>query len=193
MADVGTGADTRDVERGPDAPVSGTGPSKRGRRRPSRWAVAVTTLATLLVALLVATAVLVAHNQEVNRRPEQRQAALDVARHVAGEIISITGANAREKIAGLSRMSTGPFHDQLTRNTAAFEAALQSAQVMSGGTVAAAGIETIDSVTASALVVITGTVPNSGVPQGQQTSFRLSLQLRHEGDQWLVSAAEVVL
>jgi Mce-associated membrane protein len=189
MADAG--ADTRDVETGSDA-SSGTGPSTRGRRRPSRWAVAVATLAVLLVAMPVGTAVLVAHDQEVNRRPEQRQAALDVARKVAGEVISTSGDNAREKIASLIQESTGPFHDQLTRNTAAFEAALQSAQVVSSGAVAAAGLETFDPATASALVVIAGTVANSDVPQGQPTSFRLAMQLRHEGDRWLVSAVEVL-
>lgn len=192
MADVDTRGDARDTGARPGARPSGSTAATRARRGPSRRGLAVAVLTTLLVALLVATGLLVAHDLEVGQRPEQRQAALEQARKVALQIIGINGGNASEKIEALLAETTGPYRERLTTDSGALATALRDGQISSTAAIAAAGLETFDDDTASALVVLNGTLVNADAPQGQPVSYRLALQLRHEGDRWLVSTVEVI-
>lgn len=149
-------------------------------------------LGVLLAVLLVAGAVLFVRDRTAQGEPAQRQAALAQARAVATQFAGLGGENAQTTLQALIDGSTGPFHEQLTRGAGSFAAALQNARVISSGKVAAAGLESFEPRAATALVVLSGTLANVDVPQGQPVSYRLSFQMREEHGQWLVSAVEVL-
>lgn len=190
MVDVGTRKDSGSVVTPPDASAAGP-TSGRAGRRPSRWVVRVAALAALLVALVVAGAVLLLHDLDAGRRPEQRQAALDTARRIATGLATINGANAQATIEGLIPDTTGPYHDHLTQHAGEIQAGLAAANTASGSVIGA-GLETFDGDSASALVVVGSGIPGAHVVQQGPRPLRLSIQLQHVGERWLVSAVEVV-
>ncbi|MGE3286591.1 MAG: hypothetical protein AB7J32_10880 [Pseudonocardia sp.] len=149
-------------------------------------------LAVLLAVLLVAGAVLLVRDRAAQAEPGQRQAALTQARTVATEIVGLGGEGVAAQLQRLIPATTGAFRDQLTTRAGDFAAAMQGARVTSSGKVAAAGLEEFGPDAATALVVLNGTLANADLPQGQPVSYRLSLQLRQEGGQWLVSGIEVL-
>jgi Mce-associated membrane protein len=184
----GTGSTARSVAASKGSPGAASSQAGTGRG-PRRL---VTGLAVLLAVLLVAGAVLLVRDRAAQAEPGQRLAAVAQARAVATEIVGLGGENAAEKLQILIRATTGPFRDQLTRRAGDFATAMQAARVTSSGKVAAAGLEEFEPDAATALVVLTGTLANADMPQGGPVSYRLSVQLRQVGGQWLVSGVEVL-
>jgi Mce-associated membrane protein len=63
--------------------------------------------------------------------------------------------------------------------------------VRSAGSVGDAGVERIDSSTATVLLSVNATVKNSQVPNGAVRSFRMVVALRSDGGRWLASSVDV--
>jgi Mce-associated membrane protein len=160
----------------------------RSRRTLSRLSrrFTIAGLAGLLVALCIAATLLALHNRTDSDRSAQREQAVAVARQVATDLTSINANNAQAKIASLTQSSTGSFHSQISSYAALVQTLLQGNRAGSTGTVSAAGIERMDSSTASALLAVTATTSN------QPLSYRLAIQLQRENGRWLVSDVRFV-
>ncbi len=167
-------------------------PLNQARRRPTRWTMLVAGLSALLVALLVGAVVMLVHNHGVGQRAEQRLAALAAAQKVATDMTTISAENGGQQIETLIQESTGAFRDQISGDSATFQAALKSGNVASTGVVTAAGVDRLEADTASVLVVVTAMVSDAQTPQGAMHTYRLSVQLQQVDDRWLISGLEFV-
>ncbi|MGH3567001.1 MAG: hypothetical protein ACRDRH_13405 [Pseudonocardia sp.] len=179
------------AESGPEPAEMVTDPPKSARRRPSQWAVLVTGLSALLVALLVGAVALLVHNQAAGQRAEQHQVVLDAARKMATDLTTISSENAEQQIESMIQASTGTFRDQISGGSPLLQTRLKDGSFGSTGIVTAAGIEKLEADAASTLVMVTTVISSSQAPQGELHTFRLAIQLQHDSDRWLVSTVEL--
>lgn len=152
-------------------------------------AVAVMVVAAALVA--VATLMLVKLN-DANADEDSRQAALTVARQVAVDLTTVSKDSAQQDVNRLMGVATGSFKDQFAQLSDTFRKVVQQASVSSKGTVAEAGVSSVDGDTVTVLTAVTATVQNSDAPSGEQRQYRMKMQLQRDGDRWLVSDLEFV-
>lgn len=148
-------------------------------------------LTLALVALGAASGLLHRHEQAAGSAAGQ-QAALSAAKAVALELSTIGAGNAAAHLERLATLSIGEFHDQLSGYSPILQKILQAGNVSSQGTVTAAGIERHDADTATVLVTVSTTVTNSQLPSGQLRGYRLSVELRRSGTQWLAAKVDDV-
>ena len=149
--------------------------------------------ATVLAAVLVAGAVLLLLKlNDANADEDSRQSALQVARQVAVDLTTVSKDTAQQDVTRLMGTATGSFKDQFARQADVFRKVVQQASVTSKGTVAEAGVSSVDGDTVTVLAAVSATVQNADAPAGEPRQYRMKMQLHHEGDRWLVSDLEFV-
>ena len=151
--------------------------------------IAVTVLAAVLVA--VATLLLLKLN-DANADEDSRQSALQVARQVAVDLTTVSKDTAQGDVNRLMDLATGSFKDQFAQQAEVFRKVVQQASVTAKGTVAEAGVSSVDGDTVTVLAAVSATVQNADAPSGEQRQYRMKMQLHHDGDRWLVSDLEFV-
>jgi Mce-associated membrane protein len=183
--------DETGVDGDVDAPAGAEAVHRRFRR-PSRFAVLVTALSAAVIVLAVAGALLFQHVRAVGELAGQRAAVLDSARKVATDLTSISAENAPQRITSLTDETTGDFRSRLSTYGAVIQAVMRLSNAGSQGTVNDLAIERIDDSSASVLVAATAEVSSNQTPAPRAVSYRMVVQLRHDGDRWLVSDVSFV-
>jgi Mce-associated membrane protein len=149
--------------------------------------------ATVLAAALVAVAtLLLLRLNDANADEANRQSALQVARQVAVDLTTVSKDTAQGDVNRLMDVATGSFKDQFAQQADVFRKVVQQASVTSKGTVAEAGVSSVDGDTVTVLAAVSATVQNADAPDGEQRQYRMKMQLQHDGDRWLVSDLEFV-
>ncbi|WP_040865334.1 hypothetical protein [Nocardia exalbida] len=181
--------DQVDVAEGASDPEAGEWQSRPAP--PWRvWAIAV--LAAAVVALAGVSLQLwldVRHNQQDESRD---RAALDTARRIAVQLVTLDHASAQKSLDAIGADSTGSFRDQWDKISGNFVTVLRNGNVASTGEVKEAGIVTIDDNHATVLTAVTSMVKNTEAPEGQQRVYRMKMTLDHVDGRWLVSNVEFV-
>ena len=150
-------------------------------------------VAMVLAAGLVAVAtLLLLRLNDANAEEDSRQSALQVARQVAVGLTTVSKDTAQQDVSHLMDMATGSFKDQFAQQADVFRKVVQQASVTSKGTVAEAGVSSVDGDTVTVLAAVSATVQNADAPSGEQRQYRMKMQLQHDGDRWLVSDLEFV-
>jgi Mce-associated membrane protein len=183
--------DETGVESEADAPA-GAEPARRRLRRPSRFAVLVTALSTAVIVLAGAGVLLFQHVSAVGELATQRPAVLDAARKVATDLTSISAEDAPQRITSLTNETTGGFRSKLSTYGTVIQAVMRLSNAGSQGTVNDLAIERIDDNSASVLVAATAEVSSNRTQAPRHVSYRMVVQLRHDGDRWLVSDVSFV-
>ncbi|MDT7611758.1 MAG: Mce-associated rane protein [Pseudonocardiales bacterium] len=156
-----------------------------------RWLGSVLGLVLALVGVTATGLVLLDRDRAVDRLDADRASAVRVARDVVAGMVTIDGPTAASNLDRISGETTEPLRGQLTSFSKVFETILRQGQVRSAGSVGDAGVERIDSSTATVLLSVNATVKNSQVPNGAVRSFRMVVALRSDGGRWLASSVDV--
>ncbi|MFJ2667476.1 hypothetical protein ACIO14_24335 [Nocardia fluminea] len=126
------------------------------------------------------------------RADDRQQAALDAARRIAVQLVTLNHDSAKQNLDAIAADSTGSFRDQWDKIANSFVSVLESGKVQSGGEVKEAGIVMISDDHATVLTAVTSTVKNTEAPDGQQRVYRMKMTLDNTGERWLVSNVEFV-
>ena len=120
-----------------------------------------------------------------------REEALDVARTVSGQMVTLGATDAPQHVDVMLGLSTDPFRQQLTGMSAAFQEVLKEGRVATQGTVDSAGIETIGNGQAHVMVTAHTIIRNTQIPNGTPRDYRLQIGLREVDGAWRVSSVDV--
>ncbi|WUO24592.1 hypothetical protein OHT76_34080 [Streptomyces sp. NBC_00287] len=153
----------------------------------------------LSVGLVVATVLCTAsalwlssrlHDQrEADQRRQDIQAA---ARQSALNFTSLDYRRYDRDSANVLKGATGDFKKEFAAQTEQLTDLVDRNRSVSEGQVLEAGIVRSDERSARVLVVADSKVTNTAVPQGEARTYRLQLDLVHEGGRWLTSDVEFV-
>ncbi|MFC8919173.1 hypothetical protein ACGF5F_07170 [Streptomyces sp. NPDC047821] len=159
--------------------------ARRGRALPGALAVV-----TLLVTALSGWLALQVYEQRTEE--QRRQDILAAARQSAINFTSLDHRHYERDSANVLKGATGDFKDQFAAQTAELTKLVAANKSVSEGQVLEAGITRADDRSARVLVVADSKVTNTAAPQGQARTYRLQLDLVHEGGRWLTSNVEFV-
>lgn len=155
-----------------------------------RWLVAA--LAVLVLALLVTGGVLMPRWQEARAEDERRR---DVLRAASAEVVAFTTLDYRDLEPSVDRVlrgATGDFKEQFESSRAQLEQLSRDNESVSEGRVLEAGVVSMDSDSATVIVVADSQVTNKSTGEPQPRHYRLQLDLVLEGDRWLTSDLQFV-
>ncbi|MFI1937184.1 hypothetical protein [Streptomyces purpureus] len=145
---------------------------------------------TLLVTALSGWLALQVYEQRTEE--QRRQDILAAARQSALNFTSLDYRHYDRDSANVLKGATGDFKDQFAAQTAELTKLVAANKSVSQGQVLEAGITRADDRSARVLVVADSKVTNTAAPQGQARTYRLQLDLVHEGGRWLTSDVEFV-
>jgi Mce-associated membrane protein len=169
-----------------DAPASASLPV---RRTP----IALLVILGVVLALLAAAALLGAVKlHDASERDDARAAALGAARQ---EALNLTSIDSRDVDGDLKRVldgATGNFAKDLQQQATQIKTVVAENEAVSQVSVVDAALVRCDLQTATALVVISGTLKNKAAPAGRPNSYRMQLDLERHGNRWLTSALQFV-
>lgn len=159
--------------------------ARRGRALPAALAVAT-------AAVTVLSGWLSLQVYEQRAAEQRRQDILAAARQSALNFTSLDYRHYDRDSANVLKGATGDFKEQFAAQTAELTKLVAANKSVSEGQVLEAGITRADERTARVLVVADSRVTNTAAPQGQARTYRLQLDLVHEGGRWLTSDVEFV-
>ncbi|MFE7773264.1 hypothetical protein ACFU5O_05085 [Streptomyces sp. NPDC057445] len=157
----------------------------RGRAMPVSLATA--TVVTTVLAVWLGFQV-----QEQRAEEQRRQDILAAARQSALNFTSLDHRHYKQDSENVLKGATGDFKKEFAAQTAELTKLVAANKSVSEGQVLEAGITRADDSTARVLVVADSKVTNTASPEGQARTYRLQLDLVHEGGRWLTSNVEFV-
>jgi Mce-associated membrane protein len=158
--------------------------------RHSRAVAAVLVVATVLTT---ASAVWLGLGLAGQREAEQRrQDILVAARRSALNFTSLDYRHYGRDSAHVLDGATGDFKKQFSAQTEQLTELVARNKSVSQGQVLEAGIVRSDERSARVLVVADSEVTNTAAPRGESRTYRLQLDLVHQGGRWLTSDVEFV-
>ncbi|QUQ71123.1 hypothetical protein [Kutzneria sp. CA-103260] len=160
--------------------------------RPWRRRILPAAAMVLAAALVAVATLLLLKLTDANADEVNRESALQVARQVAVDLTTVSKDTAQGDVNRLLDVATGSFKDQFAQQADVFRKVVQQASVTSRGSVAEAGVSSVDGDTVTVLAAVSATVQNADAPSGEQRQYRMKMQLQHDGDRWLVSDLEFV-
>jgi Mce-associated membrane protein len=165
--------------------------------RPSRRVIQVDTLASIgLIAVLVTLVVTgVGQGRQMRRDADvraDRSAAVKAARSEVLALTQVSTATSDEAIRKLIAGATDDFQAQLQDQAETFRAAVSQSKVTSTGSIAAAGLTSLEGAKATVLVAASGTVKNTKATQAAPRTYRMTVRLEKVKDRWLVAGLEFV-
>ena len=153
-------------------------------------------VATLLVALFAGAAYLGFNKLTVIRDADSRTATqaqvVEIARDKVLDLTRFSAKTAERDTQRLLEGVTDEFRTNYQDQVKAFGSAVTRERVTSTGTIASAGLKSLDGNTAEVLVAATGTVQNKKANQPEPRYYRLLVELKRVGDNWLVNGLEFV-
>lgn len=168
---------------GPDGAHPAAAPGRR------RLLLALSVLGLLLLVALVVLAVLLVRANGVEDR---REAIARAATQTALNLTSIDNEDYDEDIARVLDGATGTFRADLESRQEELRQSLVDNQVVSEGEVLETAVLREDEQTATALVVVDGTVSNTAAPEGRVNSYRMRIELELVDGQWKTAMLEFV-
>jgi Mce-associated membrane protein len=165
----------------------------RGGRLGRILKVVAAVVAVACTAALVTLSVLMVINHRHQAAEDQRRAEYAAAaRQSAVTLMSLDFNKAKEDVQRIIDNSTGQFHDDFKNQAEDFIKVTQDSKVITDVTVNATGVESMTDDTAVVLVSATSRVTNAAGAKQEPRSWRLSVNLRREGDQIKMEKVEFV-
>jgi Mce-associated membrane protein len=156
-----------------DAPVK--------RRWPDvRLALIVGLIVIVALAGLVGSLGYSAHQS--HQAEQQRKLFLRVARQGAVNLTTISYTEADADVRRILDSSTGAFHDDFQKRSQPFIDVVKQAQSKSVGTIAEAGLESVQGDEAQALVAVSVKMSNAGAADQPPRNWRMRISVQKVGD-----------
>ena len=152
-----------------------------------------------LVVVIAALSVLAAVNvwlgysdHQIRQSESARRDMVAAARAGAVSLTTIDHRQAEESVQRILDTSTGAFRDDFAARATGFIDAAKKAQSTSVGTVADAGLESVDGDAGRVLVALTVMTSNAGVPERQPRAWRMRVTVSPEDHAYKVSSVEFI-
>lgn len=159
-------------------------------RPPTQRALA---MALAVLSLLACLNVWLGYRDHQIRRAESAQR--DMVEAAREGAISLTTIDHRQADQGVQRIldaSTGAFRADFEQRATGFTDAAKTAQSQSVGTVADAGLESVDGDTGRVLVALTVMTSNRGVPERAPRAWRMRVTVVPDDGTYKVSSVEFI-
>ncbi|MGA5537992.1 hypothetical protein [Mycolicibacterium nivoides] len=163
-------------------------------RRRWKWRRRVGT--ALAVAIVVALGAFIGYlGSQLHRFDQvgdQRAAFLQAAREGAVDLTSIDWQHADDDVTRILDSATGTFHDDFERRSKPFIDVVKKVRSKTEGTVTMAGLESISSDQARALVAVTVKTSSAASPETTSKAWRMRIDVERVGDEVKVANVEFV-
>ena len=167
---------------------------KRRRWRIGRiLKILATVVAIACTAALITLSVLMFYSHRDQAAEQQRRAEFSAAaRQSVVTLMSLDFNKAKDDVQRIIDNSTGTFHDDFKNQAEDFIKVAQDSKVITEVTVNATAVDSMTEDSAVVLVSATSRVTNSAGAKQEPRSWRLSVDLKREGDQIKMSKVEFV-
>lgn len=159
----------------------------RGSRR--RLVMGSAALAAVLLVTSAVLGVLVLQKRGVD---ERREAIARAATQSALNLTSVDGEEFEQDVERVLEGSTGVFLTDFQARSEELKEVLVDNEVSAEGRVLEVAVLRDDEETATALVVVDGTVTNTAAPEGRVNSYRMRLELERVDGEWKTAMLEFV-
>jgi Mce-associated membrane protein len=178
----------------PTDPTDSTdqGATAETRRRVRLPGLPVLALAVTTTVLLAGGTVLGLALHDHHRAERQRAEAVQVARQQVLNLTTLDHRRIDDQLDQLLGDSTGDFRTEFEAMVATFADTVRKGRVNATGVVAETGIVRIDEESARVIVASSAQVTNTAATAPESRQYRMAVDLRREGDRWLVSGMEFV-
>ncbi|MDZ4265971.1 MAG: Mce protein [Mycobacterium sp.] len=146
----------------------------------------------VVVALAGLTGWLAYRTYESIQAEAERNLFVQVGRQGALNLTSIDWENAEADVQRILDSATGTFYDDFQQRAQPFVEVVKQAQSKSTGTIAEAGLESMDDNEAQVLVAVTVQTSNAGAPEQEPRAWRMRILVEKVGDEAKVSNVEFV-
>jgi len=181
-----TTAGSASLDPTPEHPAEQGSAPARGRRLPRgrrTWLTVATAVVVAALALAVGSLVRAPSDADV------RDSALEAARVYSTSLTTFDARTLDEDAERVRRASTEQFAEQYDASIADLRATVDAEQTVSTGTVVGAGLEQLDSGTATVLVAVNQQLAGTtGEPRIEANRLRMVLE-RRDG-RWLIGSVE---
>jgi Mce-associated membrane protein len=190
-----TYSETPPVDSEPQQPAADAGNALAARRRFPRWLTRTTVSAVLAVVVIAAAVVFAVFLSKASSRDSvtsQRESALASARQAA---VNFTSYDYRHLDADYKRVrdgATGAFKADFDKQSKVLAQVIQQSKAVATGQVVDAAIVSAGSSDATVLVAVDDTITNTQAPKGVVKHYRLRIDLKKIGGQWLVANVQPV-
>lgn len=165
----------------------------RARLSGLRWGQLATAVIVLgACVLLVASALMLRSQQTAQAQERNRAEFVAAARQAVVTLMSIDFNDPQGSVQRIVDNSTGPFRDEFLGAADDFSRVAKDAKVTTKATATAAAVESMTPDSAVVLVSASSTVTNAAGADESPRSWRLTVDLRREGDQIKMSKVEFV-
>ncbi|HKV18367.1 MAG TPA: tetratricopeptide repeat protein [Mycobacterium sp.] len=113
---------------------------------------------------------------------EERSLYLQVGRQAALNLTTIDFEHADEDVQRVLDSSTGTFYDDFQARAQPFKEVVKQAKSKSVGTIAEAGVETVNEDGAEVLVAVTVRTSNAGAAEQEPRAWRMRITVQKVGD-----------
>jgi Mce-associated membrane protein len=178
-----------------ESPVAPIGDQPGGSRRVLKIIAAVfaALIAVACTAVLTFVSVLLINHHRHQAADDQRRAEYSAAaRQSVVTLMSLDFNKAKEDVQRIIDNATGQFKDDFKSQAEDFIKVAQDSKVITEVTVNATGVESMTDDTAVVLVSASSRVTNSAGAKQEPRSWRLSVNLKREGDQIKMEKVEFV-
>lgn len=179
-------------QRQPEAACTTPGPRVSARLRSGRRRIVA--LAALLCAatLLAVSGYMVKTQQGIQADERNRAEFVAAARQAVVTLMSIDSGSAQESVQRIIDNSTDPFRVEFQSAAEDFIKVAQDAKVSTKAAANAAAVESITADEAVVLVSVSSTVTDAAGAAEAPRSWRLTVDLKREGDQIKMAKVEFV-
>lgn len=146
----------------------------------------------MLVALAAVNVWLGYRDHLLRSTERMHQQMVEAAEEGAVSLTTIDHERADEGVQRILDASTGSFRDDFAQRATGFADAARQAQSTSVGTVAEAGLESVDGDVGRVLVALTVMTSNRGVPERQPRAWRMRVTVTNADDAYKVSSVEFI-
>lgn len=158
-----------------------------------RWTRLASVAAWLCIAALLAVSGFMITQQRTMQAEERNRAEfVAAARQVVVTLMSIDFNNPQDSVQRIVDNSTGPFREEFESAAGDFIRVAQDAKVTTKATANAAAVESVSADDAVVLVSASSTVTNAEGTDEAPKNWRLTVDLKRDGDQIKMARVEFV-
>ncbi|MBX7453894.1 hypothetical protein GR927_38470 [Mycolicibacterium sp. 3033] len=166
-------------------------PRRRGRR--PRWTVVAASLVVVAaLALLGLSGFFVYHHRQADKVRQQAAEYSAAGRQSVVTLMSLDFSKAQDDVQRIIDNSTGSFKDDFESQAKDFVKVAQDSKVVTEVTVSSSAVQQMDDDSAVVLVAASSRVTNAAGAKQEPRNWRLSVDLKREGDQIKMSKVEFV-
>lgn len=129
---------------------------------------------------------------QAHQAEQQQNLFLQVGRQGALNLTTIDWENADADVQRILDSATGDFYDEFQQRAEPFVQVVKQAQSKSEGTIAEAGVESVDGDEAQVIVAVTVQTSNAGAAEQAPRAWRMRISVQKVGDEAKVSNVEFV-